>query len=302
MNLCVITWYSNFMEAKNSKMKAICYTLSCILLWAFIPVVSKFGQSTLDNVQFLFWSSALSLVIVFLAAVFAGKISSMKAYSPKRILHALFLGFLGTFLYYLLLYHGYAHAQGLEVLALQYTWPIFIVLFSVVFLKERPNARTIVALILGFLGVLIVLTKGRIKTLEFSNLGADFIVLIAASVFGLFSVLSKKSNNEAYSATVYFFISATVFSAFTMLLTSHFAIPQGMAWLPILVNGALINGLSYVLWLQALKHGKASFVAPFVFLTPVIAALLIALFFQEPLLPAYIFGLVAVVLAGVIAK
>ncbi len=290
------------MDAKNSKIKAVGYTLSCIVLWAFIPVVSKFGQSTLDNVQFLFWSSALSLVVVFLAAVFAGKISTMKEYSPKRILNALFLGFLGAFLYYLLLYYGYAHAQGLEVLALQYTWPIFIVLFSTIFLKERPTTRTIIALVLGFLGVVIVLTKGRFQALEFGSLGADVIVLIAASVFGLFSVLSKKSKNEAFSATVYFFISATAFSALTMFLTSHFAIPQGTAWLPIVINGALINGLSYVLWLQALKYGDASFVAPFVFLTPVVAALLIVLFFREPLLPAYIFGLLAVVLGGVIAK
>jgi len=93
-----MTWYSSSMEAKPSKIKAICFTLSCIVLWALIPVVSKFGQSTLDNIQFLFWSSVLSLAVVFLAAAFAGKVHMIKTYSPKRIIYALFLGFLGTFL------------------------------------------------------------------------------------------------------------------------------------------------------------------------------------------------------------
>jgi drug/metabolite transporter (DMT)-like permease len=137
--------------------------------------------------------------------------------------------------------------------------------------------------------------------LQFNSFGADSIVLIAASVFGLFSVLSKQANNETFSVTVYFFLSATIFSALTMLLTSHFVIPEGAAWLPILINGPFINGLSYVLWLQALKYGDASFVAPFVFLTPVIAAFLIVFLFHEPLLPAYLFGLGTVILSGLIA-
>ncbi|MCP4076791.1 MAG: EamA family transporter [Gammaproteobacteria bacterium] len=49
------------------------------------------------------------------------------------------LGLLGTYLYYLFLYQGYAIATGMEVLVVQYTWPILIVVFSFFILKESLN-------------------------------------------------------------------------------------------------------------------------------------------------------------------
>jgi drug/metabolite transporter (DMT)-like permease len=290
------------MRADSNKIRALLYTFGCIALWSFIPVVSKLGQSTIDNYQYLFWSSLLSLGVVYIAALIAGKRTELKRYSASQIAQAFVLGFLGTFLYYLLLYYGYAHAVGLEVLALQNMWPMFVVLFSVLLLRERLTLRTVIAMIIGFFGVLLVLSKGQLHLLQLGSLRTDVVVLSAAIIFAVFSVLSKRVHFEAFSCTVYFFVSATVFSFLAMLIGSHFVIPQGMAWLHIIVNGAFLNGLSYILWLQALRYGNASFIAPFFFLTPVIAALLLVAVFHEPLLPAYFFGLAAVVVSGVIAK
>lgn len=286
----------------ENKSKAILFIFACIVLWSFIPVVSRFGQQTLDNYQFLFWSSLLSFVVLLLSTVSAGKVQSLKNYNQRQFFTALGLGFLGTFLYYLLLYFGYANAKGLEVLVIQYTWPIFIVIFSFLFLKEKITSRNILAVILGFLGVVIVLTKGNFESVHLSNLSTDLVVLLAAGVFGLFSVLSKKVNFEPFSATTLFFLSATIFSFFTMLFFSTFAMPTTNELIPILGNGIFINGFSYILWLRGLSYAKASFLAPFVFLTPILAAILIVLFFQEAFLPVYVLGLILVVSAGLVSK
>ncbi|MBI2448411.1 DMT family transporter [Candidatus Microgenomates bacterium] len=286
----------------ENKSKALLFIFACIILWAFIPVVSRLGQTNLDNYQFLFWSSLLSFVVLLLSTIFSGKAFELKNYNKKSFFTALGLGFLGTFLYYLLLYFGYANAKGLEVLIIQYTWPIFIVIFSFFFLKEKISLRNIIAIILGFIGVFVVLTKGDFSAVNLSNLFTDFIVLFAASVFGLFSVLSKKVNFEPFSATTLFFLSATLFSFIAMLLFSHFAMPSKNELIPILGNGIFINGFSYILWLKGLSYAKASFIAPFVFLTPILAAILIVLFFQEIFLPVYILGLILVVSAGFVSK
>ena len=184
----------------------------------------------------------------------------------------------------------------------QYTWPIFIVIFSFFFLKEKITIRNIIAVILGFLGVFVVLTKGNLEAVNLNNLSTDFIVLFAASVFGLFSVLSKKADFEPFSATTLFFLSATLFSFITMLLFSHFATPSKNELIPILSNGIFINGFFYIFWLKGLSYAKASFVAPFVFTTPIFAAILIILFFQEAFLPVYFFGLILVIFAGLVSK
>ena len=285
----------------TNKSKATIFVLACVVLWAFIPIVSKLGQQNLDNYQFLFWSSLLSLAVIFISSLVAGKKEYFKNYNPRKLLTAFGLGFLGTFLYYLLLYFGYARAKGLEVLVIQYTWPIFIVIFSVFLLKEKLNWKSILSCALGFTGVLIVLTKGNLGQIYLSNIFVDLIVLCAAGVFGLFSVLSKKADFEPFTATTLFFASATVFSFFTMLIFSRFQLPTSGSLIPILGNGILINGFSYILWLKGLSYTKASSTAPLVFLTPILAAILIVLFFKETFLPIYLIGLTLVVLAGLIS-
>ena len=285
----------------ENKTKATIFVLACVVLWAFIPVVSRLGQQNLDNYQFLFWSSFLSFVVLAISSLVAGKKESFKAYSPHNLLIAFGLGFLGTFLYYLLLYFGYAKAKGLEVLVIQYTWPIFIVIFSVFFLKEKLTWKSILSCILGFLGVLIVLTKGDFSQLHLSDISVDLIVLMAAGIFGLFSVLSKKVNFEPFTATTLFFLSATFFSFISMIIFSSFQFPSGSSVIPILGNGILINGFSYILWLKGLSYAKASSTAPLVFLTPILAAILIVVFFKEAFLPIYLVGLILVVAGGLIS-
>lgn len=49
----------------TNKQKALIYTFLSIFLWAFIPVISKLAQNTLDNFQFLFYSSLISFITIF---------------------------------------------------------------------------------------------------------------------------------------------------------------------------------------------------------------------------------------------
>lgn len=286
----------------KNKSKAVIYTLICVALWALIPVVSKLGQANLDNHQFLFWSSSVSF-IAFLVATVAVKQSKMfLSYKTRDWFNAIFLGFLGTYLYYILLYFGYANAQGLEVLVLQYSWPIFIVLLSIFILKEKLTLRCALAVLLGFIGVMLVLTKGNFTQIRLDNYFVDILVLVAALTFGLFSVLSKKVRLEPYTMITVYFLTATVASFISMLWLSDFVLPTKDALIPILINGLFVNGFSYIFWIKALKEAEASFVAPFVFLTPVLSALYLIVFFREPLLPVYGLGLLAVIIGGLLNK
>ncbi|AZQ63821.1 DMT family transporter [Flammeovirga pectinis] len=281
---------------------ALIYVFLCVLLWALIPVVSKLGQSSLDNHQFLFWSSLVSFFTFVVIISFRKEVKNIQSISLKNWVQSLLLGVLGTYLYYILLYFGYANAKGIEVLIIQYCWPIFVIILSVVLLKEKLNSRKILSIIFGFLGVFLVLTKGDLTDIHFENLYVDGIVLLAAFVFGLFSVLSKKIEVDPLFLVAIYFLTATVVSFISMLLLSEFKLPTSDTILPILVNGIFVNGISYIFWIRALKIGKASFIAPFVFLTPVISTIILILFFNEPFQFVYIFGMLLVILGGLINK
>jgi drug/metabolite transporter (DMT)-like permease len=269
-------------------------------LWALIPVVSKMGQATLDNHQFLFWSSLVSLVVLSLAAFFSGTLGEIKDYSPKEWGYLVFLGLLGTYIYYLFLYLGYSRAAGMEVLIVQYTWPIFIVILSIFILKERLNPRKVTAIILGFMGVILVLTKGKFQGVIFGNFSVILLVGAGAFCFALFSVLSKKVNKEPLGVISVYFFSACVASFLSMLFYSKFALPSVAEIVPVLLNGILVNGFSYLFWQKALKSTQASYLAPFIFITPVVSAIYLILFFDEPMVFAYALGLICVVSGGLV--
>jgi len=207
------------------------------------------------------------------------------------------LGFL-DFFYYLLLYFGYQKASGLEVLVMQYTWPIFIVLLSLVILKEKLTIHKTMSLTLGFLGVVVVITKGNFASIDFSNIRVISIVLLGATSFALFSVLSKKVSITLANAVTIYFLTAIIYSFISMQMFSSFVLPSGKEWFYILINGIFLNGISYLFWIKALQNGDASFVAPFIFITPILSATFLIIVFDEPLLSVYFIGLALIVASG----
>ncbi len=288
------------MNSMSPLIKSVLYVMACVSLWALIPVVSKTGQRSLDNHQFLFWTSFISFAGVFAVTAFTGKLKHFRNYTTCEFTKAAVLGFMGTYLYYILLYYGYANTRGMEVLVLQYSWPLFMIILSAFILGEKISAASAAASILGFAGVMIVLTKGNLHFIHMENLKADIIVILGALTFALFSVLSKNIRSEPYTLLTIYFFTATVTSLVSMLTLSEFRIPDRGSLTPVILNGLFVNGYSYIFWIKALKNAHASFVAPFVFLTPVISSVYLINFLGEPPENAYILGLLSVIAGGLI--
>lgn len=279
----------------------IIYIALCIILWSLIPTVAKFAQNGLDHHQYLFYSSIVSFLSIFVVSLFQGKLKEIITYSKKIVLVLFALGFL-DFLYYLLLYFGYKHANGLEVLVIQYMWPIFIVFLSLIILKEDFTIKKLLSVVLGFLGVSLVITKGDYASLDFSQIDVLLIVMIGSIAFALFSVLSKIVKVDATNAVMIYFFSAILYSIITVSSYSTFIIPSAKDWISILINGAFINGISYLFWIKGLQVFDASNVAPYLFITPILAAFFLILFFDEPILTIYFVGLFFVILSGLISS
>ncbi|MDC7232737.1 MAG: DMT family transporter [Spirochaetales bacterium] len=280
--------------------RAVFWVLVCVALWALIPVVSKLGQSRLDSHQFLFWSSLISFSVLFLTLVFQGKLKHLGRISVKDYIYLLFLGLLGTYIYYLFLYLGYAGSRGMLVLVLQYTWPVFIVLLSLVILKETLDWQRLFALAAGFAAVVIVLSGNSSDTVGSGFSILSLLVLLGAFCFALYSVLSKTVQQEPIIASTIYFFAALTASFVSLFVFSDFALPGGDEIVPVLLNGILVNGFSYLFWIFALRSASASFVAPFTFLTPVLSAVYLLLFFQEGFSPAYVAALVLVIAGGLV--
>ena len=284
----------------NDKTLGAIYALLCVALWALIPVVAKTGQTRLDNNQFLFWSSLVSSLTLLTITALSGKLGEISKYSKFDWVKLPVLGALGTYVYYLFLYLGYSKSTGMEALAAQYTWPFLIVLFSALILRERFTLRKLVSVALGFGGVMVILAQGDLSKLQAGNFSVIGLVLAGSCCFALFSVLSKPINHEPAGVTSIYFLTALVASFISMSYSSRFALPAKADMLPILANGILVNGISYLIWLRALSLTDASHLAPYTFITPALSAIYLTAFFDEQFLPSYGIGIALIVIGGLV--
>ncbi len=263
------------------QVRALMWVAPCILAWSLIPRLAS-NPGNLDAFAFLFWSSGVSAACLLLCTALTGHWRQLRAYSTTDIRRISALAALGAFLYYALLYSAYAPCGGdgckekaAVVVITQYTWPALTVLWSAALLRERLTCRMVVSMLLGIVAVAIGAIGAGGTGADGDALSKLPVVVLAAVVFGLYSTLLKRIAYEPYSSMAIGFAVATVLAFFAV---SQFTppgafLPDGPAKWSVLVNGVLVNGLSYVCWYRALRSAPIGFVAPWVALTPLFAAL-----------------------------
>jgi drug/metabolite transporter (DMT)-like permease len=271
----------------------------CILLWASIPVASKKILAELSNLQMLFYSTTFSVFALGALVLWQRKTVGLKDYTLQDFAYMCWLGFLGAFLYYVLLYGAFARTSAAEGFLLAYTWPILISLLAVPLLGERFTPARLIAIVISFSGVVAIVTQGRMVELRVENLAGNLLALCGALVFALFSIQGKRANYNVTVAAFVYFCAALICSAVAILFSGGLALPSTAVWGWLIYNGLLVNGLSYVFWFKALEHGDTFIVSNLLYLTPAISLLFVLLLLDEPVHASAVSGLVLII-AGIL--
>jgi drug/metabolite transporter (DMT)-like permease len=286
---------------KSKRAQSFFYLGLCILSWGLIPVVSKNILVELNNLQMLFYSTIFSCIVMCGIILFEKKTSVLTTYAINDYAKIGVLGFLGTYLYYVLLYAALALTSASEGFILAYTWPMLVIILAFPLLKERLTVKKLCSIFISFLGIVVIVTHGSIFTLSFTSLQGDIFALGGAGVFALFSVLGKKYQYDQVVSVFIYFVTALVFITPTLFLFSSLKVPSLHVWLWLLLNGFLVNGVSYIFWFKALEYGDTSVTSNALYLTPFLSLVYIALFLGERILFSSIVGLVIIV-AGIILQ
>jgi len=273
----------------------------CIVFWASAPVAAKKILVELNNIQTLFYSTILSLLVIGIILVFQKKIKILKRYSAKEYWTMGILGFLGSYLFYVFLYGAFSLTTASEAFVLDYTWPVWVLILAFALLREKITLQKILAILIGFFGIVVIVTHGKPFSFEFTNLTGDLLALLGAFTFALFSVLGKKFNFDKTISVFVYFLSALFFITVTVLTFSSIPWPSASIWPWLLYNGILVNGVTYIFWFNALEHGDTHIISNALYLTPFLSLVYIWMFLDEKILPSSIIGLLIVV-AGIVVS
>ncbi len=284
----------------NNTAKSFFFLGLCILSWGLIPVVTKYILIELNNLQMLFYSTIFSCIVMGGIVLFQKKTSVLATYSIHDYPKVGVLGFLGTYLYYVLLYGALALTSASEGFILAYTWPMLVIILAFPLLREKLTIKKLCSIFISFLGIVVIVTHGSIFTLSFTSLQGDILALGGAGVFALFSVLGKKYQYDQVVSVFIYFVTALVFITPTLFLFSSLKMPSFHVWLWLLLNGFLVNGVSYIFWFKALEYGDTSVISNALYLTPFLSLVYIALFLGEQILLSTVVGLVIIVVGIVL--
>src|SRR3989338_150012 len=266
-----------------------------IVIWGALPSVAKFALAELDSYQLVFYYGLITFLALFVLLAFKRKLALLKRYAFKDHVRLAGFAFIGQFLYFLVRYASFEHAPAGQAQILNYLWPAFLVLLSVLFLHEPFHARTFFALALSFLGALLVVTRGNLSFSHQYFLGYGLAIL-GAVFYGTFSVLEKKQRYEKYSSTLYYFVYATLFMIPTLPLLSSYIFPKTTAaWSALLFLGVLANALGYVFWFTSIGRGHTPKLANLIYLVPFLSLLFTFFINGEPILPSSVLGLFLIV-------
>lgn len=174
----------------------------------------------------------------------------------------------------LMLGGAYTFFKALETLALAeatalvFSAPIFITALSVPLLGEAVGWRRWIAVLVGFIGVLIIVRPGG-DTFQ----PASLYVISTAVLYALFMISARLLGPRESMWTMMFFVML-----FPMLYATPFAIavwePVGVADLPFFVAQAVFGALGITLIGQAFRLAPAAIVAPFDYTALIWASLL----------------------------
>ena len=277
------------------KKEYICAIIS-VLLWSTTATVSKLLLASLDSMQILLLSSLFSFIFLLIINCINGSIKEIKKYKTKDYLIIFALGVIGIFLYDLFFYLGINAMQASQAFIINYLWPIMTVLFACIILKEKFTIRKIIAIIISFIGVIIVSSNGNLLSIEKSSLMGTIYCLLAALLYGLFSALNKKQNYNKYTSMMLFYFNSTIISLIYVIATKRFFVPELSQTLGLLWIGIFTSAVAYTSWALALAKGDTARISNIAYLTPFISLVWTGIVLKEKISFYSVLGLVIIVL------
>ena len=288
-------------ENKNSKIgTALIILAACFWggMGIFVRRLTAYGFDSIQIVSIRVTLAALIFCLFLLIRERSGFRISLRDIP-------LFLGLgLGSILFFTVCYFAAITIMPLSTAAiLLYTSPIWIMLMSALFFREKMNSRKVIALLLAFGGC--VLVSG------ISGDGISFTGLLlglgSGIGYGLYSILGTVAlrRYSPYTVTTYTFLTAAVGSWVICRpadMLSKFEEAEGLTgliffcMLTALVT-AVIPFLAYTLGLRSVEAGKAGIIAT---IEPVVATLVGIICFSETLTLLSGIGIVLVLSAVII--
>ncbi|MEA3356958.1 MAG: DMT family transporter [Patescibacteria group bacterium] len=212
----------------------------------------------------------------------------------KVNLRYFFFGIFGYFVYVLSIVQCFrAFGRASEPTILNYTWPIFTIIFTKSFFRKSRRSvpyRVIetLGILSGFLSIMIIATEGRLSLIDLSNISGILWGLLSGASYGLFSAYSSTVPDKDSSV----FLISSVFSSLILMAgisLTEISIIKTLTLkdlIPTAILGIVLDGIGYIAWTRAnrLAHTQnipISSIASITLLLPILSLIIVTILLGE---------------------
>ena len=248
--------------------------LWAIIFWGLSFIATKVALREINPFTLLTLRFGMGGLVLLLVQLQKEK-GFLKKFSHRDWVLILFLAIVGVSGHTLLQAYGLLYTSAINTGWLIAIMPICIAIAARFYLREPITLRKIGGIILGFLGVSLIISKGMFS-LSLFRLGStigDFLILISALTWTAFTVggrgfLSRYS--PLASITPIIILGSFITFPFTWLKWEWNLLYRlsSAAWMSILFLGIFCSGLAYLFWYAALEKKDSSVVGVYLYLEP----------------------------------
>ena len=222
----------------------------------FVSMDALVKHLTLEGyptIQILFFRSCFAFIPVSLFIARSGGIATLRTQRPMGHLMRGVIGLSAMGV----IFWAFHSLPISDVVAIMFAAPIFMTVLSIPLLGEKVGPRRWIAVVVGFVGVLVIVRPD-------AGLDVTQLIVVAGTVLYALALISiRRLSDTEPSATIvfYFTLAGTVLMA--SLLPFGWVTPGTLTDWGLLISVGLIGGTAQLFMTYAIRFAPISVLAPF---------------------------------------
>lgn len=287
----------------HNERRALIMALLAVLCWSTVATAFKLALEVLTPSWLLAFAVCTSWL--FLSGLLLWRRQMAHAMRDFRLQWRSYLrqALINPVCYYLILFEAYDLLPAQQAQAINYTWAITMSLLAVPLLGQRLFPRDLLALLLAYLGVLVIATKGNLLGLEFDSISGVALALFSTLLWALYWILNTRAARQGEQSDATTSLWGSFMLAVPMLLVIALlrdGVPP-LGWQAIgtgLYVGLFEMGITFVMWQTAMNlTRRTAAISSLIFLSPFLSLIFISQILGEAVHSATLIGLV-LIMAG----
>lgn len=285
----------------SKRQLAILALIANNVIWGAAPPIFKWSLTDIPPFTLAFLRFYLAAVIIF---PFIINRLSIKSEDYFKMFILALCGIVINISFFFL---GLQRAASIDVSIIASASPIFLIIAGLAFLGEKPKNKVILGTLISLAGVLVIIIRPLLEQNPNHSITGNLFYVISTIGITLYMFLLKKYNFQYSSLTVVFWVflfSAFMFFPFFYNETTkiHIDIFNKRAAFGILYGAIGSSALAYSLLAYGEKFIKASELGIFMYLDPIVTALVAIPLLGETITFSYLLGAVLVFIGLFVAE